>query len=77
MHTPVLLLIGASPNIGAAVAKKFAVNGYGVALAARSLSTGIQANGYLHVKQISPTPKLSLRSFAQYEKPWYTEHRRI
>jgi NAD(P)-dependent dehydrogenase (short-subunit alcohol dehydrogenase family) len=49
MPTPVLLLIAAGPNIGAAVAKKFADNGYKIALAARSLSSGIQANGYLHI----------------------------
>lgn len=50
MLTPVVLIIGAGANVGAAVAKKFAGNGYKVALAARSLSDGIQSNGYLHVK---------------------------
>jgi NAD(P)-dependent dehydrogenase (short-subunit alcohol dehydrogenase family) len=57
IHTPVLLLIGAGPNIGAAVAKKFADNGCKVALAARSLSSGIQENGYLHVKADLSNPE--------------------
>jgi NAD(P)-dependent dehydrogenase (short-subunit alcohol dehydrogenase family) len=35
---PLLLLLGAGPNVGQAVSKKFQANGYRVALAARSLS---------------------------------------
>lgn len=34
---PVALILGAGPNIGQSVARKFASNGYKVALAARSL----------------------------------------
>ncbi len=49
MSKSVILVIGAGQNVGAAVAKKFASNGYKVALAARSLSSGIQSNGYLHI----------------------------
>lgn len=57
MTTRVILVIGAGPNIGAAIAKKFADNGYKVALAARSLSPGIQSNGYLHVKADLSNPE--------------------
>jgi NAD(P)-dependent dehydrogenase (short-subunit alcohol dehydrogenase family) len=46
----VILILGAGSNVGAAVAKKFAENGYKVALAARSLLDGIQPDGYLHIK---------------------------
>lgn len=35
---PLLLLLGAGPNVGQTVSKKFQANGYRVALAARSLS---------------------------------------
>lgn len=57
MQAPVILIIGAGPNIGAAIAKKFSENGYKVALAARSLSAGLQSDGTLHVKADLSTPK--------------------
>lgn len=37
MSQPVLLLLGYGPNIGHAVAKRFAAQGYKVAIASRSL----------------------------------------
>ena len=36
MTQPILLIIGAGPNIGAHVAKRFASKGYRIALASRS-----------------------------------------
>lgn len=68
MSTPVILIIGAGPNIGAAVAKKFAENGYKVALAARSLSDGVQADGYLHIKADLSDPENVPRIFREVEK---------
>jgi NAD(P)-dependent dehydrogenase (short-subunit alcohol dehydrogenase family) len=48
MPSPVILILGAGPNIGANVAKTFAASGYKVAVAARSLketeSTDTQLN---------------------------------
>lgn len=38
--SPVILILGAGPNIGQSVARKFASKGYKVALAARSLKEG-------------------------------------
>jgi NAD(P)-dependent dehydrogenase (short-subunit alcohol dehydrogenase family) len=35
--SPIALILGAGPNVGQAVARKFASNGYKVALAARSV----------------------------------------
>ncbi len=57
MQARVVLVIGAGPNNGAAVAKKFSENGYKVALAARSLSPGLQSNGTLHIKADLSRPK--------------------
>jgi NAD(P)-dependent dehydrogenase (short-subunit alcohol dehydrogenase family) len=37
MQAPVILIIGAGPNIGAAIANKFSENGYKVALAAQQV----------------------------------------
>lgn len=47
---PVALIIGAGPNIGAAVAKAFEAKGYKIALAARKLDDGMKENGNLHIK---------------------------
>jgi NAD(P)-dependent dehydrogenase (short-subunit alcohol dehydrogenase family) len=57
MQAPVVLVIGAGPNIGAAIAKKFSENGYKVALAARSLTAGLQSTRTLHIKADLSSPK--------------------
>jgi len=46
----VVLILGAGPRIGASVAETFASNGYKVALASRSGSGNITANGFLSLK---------------------------
>lgn len=48
--SPVVLILGAGPRIGAAVAEKFASNGYQVATASRSGSGTLTANGFLSLK---------------------------
>ncbi len=68
MSTPVLLVIGAGPNVGAAIAKKFASKGYKVALAARSFSEGIQPDGYFHVKADLSNPENVPRIFREVRK---------
>lgn len=48
--SPVVLILGAGPRIGASVAKKFAGNGYKVAVASRSGSNTKTADGFLSLK---------------------------
>lgn len=47
---PVVLILGAGSNIGASVAKKFAANGYLVAVSARGLRDGSSPEGYLSIQ---------------------------
>ncbi|KAK0284506.1 hypothetical protein LTR35_000884 [Friedmanniomyces endolithicus] len=47
----VALILGAGPNIGDAIAARFAANGYQISLAARSISTGISnKTGFLGIQ---------------------------
>lgn len=48
--SPVLLLLGAGPKLGTVIPEAFSNAGYKVALVARSLSDGLQDNGYYHVQ---------------------------
>ena len=50
MLDPVILILGAGPNIGLSVANAFAAKGYKVALAARSAEDGMGEDGYLRLK---------------------------
>lgn len=47
--SPVLLILGAGPNIGHAVARIFASKGYKVALAARSLKEADSTDNQLNI----------------------------
>lgn len=46
----VILILAAGSRVGAAIASKFASNGYKVALASRSMTDGISSKGFLHIK---------------------------
>ena len=48
--SPVILILGAGPNIGQAVARIFASRGYKVALAARSLNEADSTENQLNIK---------------------------
>lgn len=48
--SPVILILGAGPNIGQAVARTFASRGYKVALAARSLDEAESTDNQLNIK---------------------------
>lgn len=48
--SPVILILGSGPRVGAATAERFAAAGYSVAVASRSASGGQTAEGYLSVK---------------------------
>lgn len=54
MFTPVLLVLGAGPNIGAAVAKAFLAKGYKVALASRSNKAPVPSTAYIPVDLTKP-----------------------
>ncbi|KAK0264227.1 hypothetical protein LTS09_001705 [Friedmanniomyces endolithicus] len=55
----VALILGAGPNIGGAVAAKFAADGYQIALAARSFSTGISdQTGFLGIQADLSDPQV-------------------
>lgn len=47
--SPIILILGAGPNIGQAVARIFASKGYKVALAARSLKEADSTDSQLHI----------------------------
>ena len=48
--SPVILILGAGPNIGQAVGRTFASRGYKVALAARSLEEADRTDNQLNIK---------------------------
>lgn len=50
MATPVVLILGAGPRIGASVAENFASQGYNVAVASRKGEGKINEKGYLSIK---------------------------
>jgi NAD(P)-dependent dehydrogenase (short-subunit alcohol dehydrogenase family) len=66
--TRVILIIGAGPRIGRAVASKFASNGYKVAMAARSLVEGLSTEDYLNIKIDLADPGCLLSMFQTVEK---------
>jgi NAD(P)-dependent dehydrogenase (short-subunit alcohol dehydrogenase family) len=47
--SPIILILGAGPNIGQAVARTFASKGYKVALAARSLKEADSTDNQLNI----------------------------
>jgi len=47
--SPVILILGAGPNIGQAVARTFASRGYKVALASRSLNEADSTDNQLNI----------------------------
>lgn len=49
MPSPVILILGAGPNIGHHVAKTFAAAGYKVAIAARSVKEAESTNSQLNI----------------------------
>jgi NAD(P)-dependent dehydrogenase (short-subunit alcohol dehydrogenase family) len=64
----VILILGAGPRLGRAVASKFASNGYKVALAARSISDGISPEGFLNIKTDLSDPTSVPMVFEAVEK---------
>ena len=70
----VILILGAGPHLGSGVARKFAANGYRVAVASRSISDGnLSSEGYLQVQVDLSQPTTIPRVFEsirnRYGKP--------
>lgn len=67
MSAPVALILGAGANVGQAVARAFAAEGYKIALVARSAKdTG--SEGYLHIRGDLSDPASVPGIFAQVKK---------
>jgi NAD(P)-dependent dehydrogenase (short-subunit alcohol dehydrogenase family) len=62
--TPILLILGSGPRIGAAVAQHFASNGYLVAIASRKGSNGKSPEGYLSIQADLSDPSCLPKVFA-------------
>lgn len=82
--SPVILILGAGPNIGQAVARTFASGGYKVALAARSLNEGDSTDNQLNITSDFANPDDVVDAFEKVNKvfgipsvvvyngkPWY------
>ncbi|ETN43379.1 uncharacterized protein HMPREF1541_02538 [Cyphellophora europaea CBS 101466] len=61
--SPVVLILGAGPNIGAAVGRLFKSNGYKVALASRRVTDGADSDGVLNVQVDLSQPSTVTRAF--------------
>lgn len=46
----IVLILGSGANVGRSVARKFAADGYLVAISARSLENGTSPEGYITIK---------------------------
>ncbi|KAH8585331.1 hypothetical protein B0O99DRAFT_194117, partial [Bisporella sp. PMI_857] len=68
MASPVILILGAGPNIGQGVAKAFAAKGYKVALAARSLKESDSTDKQLNITCDFANPEDIVNVFAKTKK---------
>lgn len=60
---PVVLVLGAGPNVGAQVAQTFAKKGYQVALTSRRLQDEKSADGHLHIRSDFTDPNSVTSAF--------------
>lgn len=66
--SPVVLILGAGPNIGQAVARTFASKGYKVALASRSLKEADSTDTQLNIASDFTKPDDVINAFSQVKK---------
>lgn len=70
--SPVILILGAGPRIGASVADKFASDGYKVAVASRKGTGGKNEKGYLSIKADFSDPESVKAVFEAVEAEFNT-----
>jgi NAD(P)-dependent dehydrogenase (short-subunit alcohol dehydrogenase family) len=66
--SPVILILGAGPNISQAVAQTFALKGYKVALAARSLREADSTDNQLNITSDFANPSDVVNAFTRVKK---------
>src|SRR5271156_3810556 len=66
--SPVILILGAGPNIGQAVARTFASKGYKVALAARSLREADSTDNQLNITSDFANPDDVVNAFTKVNR---------
>ncbi|KAI1753939.1 putative short chain type dehydrogenase [Xylaria castorea] len=66
----IILIVGAGPRLGQGIASRFRDGGYKVALAARSLSTGLSAEGTLEIKIDLADPTSLPQMFETVKQFW-------
>jgi NAD(P)-dependent dehydrogenase (short-subunit alcohol dehydrogenase family) len=66
--SPVILILGAGPNIGQSVARAFASQGYKVALASRSLKEADSTADQLNLKVDFGNPEEVANAFTKTKK---------
>lgn len=66
--SPVILILGAGPNIGQAVARTFASKGYKVALASRSLKEEDSTDDQLNITSDFSNPEDVVSAFTKVRK---------
>ena len=66
--SPVVLILGAGPNIGQAVARNFASKGYKVALASRSLEEADSTDSQLNIKSDFSKTEDVVNAFTKVQK---------
>ena len=63
--SPIILIFGAGPRIGASVAKAFAAKGYKVALASRKASEANNTANEIHIQSDLADPGTVVTAFSQ------------
>jgi len=66
--SPVILILGARPNIGQAVARTFASRGYKVALASRSLNEADSTDNQLNISSDFASSDDVVNAFKRVDK---------
>ena len=66
--SPVILILGAGPNIGQSVARAFAAKGYRVALAARKASEAHDTADQTHIQSDFADPSSVVNAFSKVKE---------
>ena len=66
--SPIILILGAGPRIGASIAKAFAAKGYSVALASRKASQANSTANEIHIPTDFADPGTIAHAFTQVKE---------